>query len=274
LKKEYYEIFSACFQDYKITYKRFCELFHKDLCLFFESKEGDEICAFAIVEEFAIRLICVIPSKQRKGIGTNLIKEIEKYAAVKGFKKVITGGVSSKLFIGAPAESWGFFEKQGFVSVGSCDEMLLKLENFQMNKLALHGSDIAKYSWFGGDAEELKNAVSLVDESWTQYFTNSENVYVAVVNDEIAAFCQVDTDCQNYLTDKYSKVGMIGCVGTVPKFRNKGIALEMVAKATEYLKIQGMEVSFIYFTGVAGWYEKIGYKTFLTECFGLKRLDE
>ena len=46
----------------------------------------------------------------------------------------------------------------------------------------------------------------------------------------------------------------------------------MVARVTEYLKIKGMVVSFIYFTGVAEWYEKIGYKTFLSECFGIKKL--
>ncbi len=272
MKKEYFEIFSACFPDFRISYKRFCELFNEDLCLYFENKEDNEICAFAIVEDFAIRLICVIPSKQRKGIGTKMVEEIEKYARVKGFEKILTGGVSSKLFIGAPAESWLFFEKKGFVSVGSCDEMLLKLEDFQMNKLALHGSDIAEYGWFSGEMKEIENAVSLVDESWIQYFTNPSNIYVAKVNGEIASFCLVNTNCQNYLADKYNKVGMPGCVGTVQKFRNKGIALEMVARVTEYLKTQGMDVSFIYFTGVAKWYEKIGYKTFLTEHFGIKNI--
>lgn len=274
MKEEYFNIFSNCFPSMKISYKRFCELLHKDSSVYFESKEENEICAFAIVEDFAIRLICVIPSKQGQGIGTKLISDMEKYAKDRGFDKIITGGVSSRLFIGATSESWKFFEKQGFVSVGGCDEMLLELEDFQMDKLALHGSNIAEYGWFEGNLEEIRSAVSLVEESWTQYFTNPENIYVAKVNGEIASFCLVDTNCQNYLTDKYGKVGMPGCVGTVPKFRNKGIALEMVARVTEYLKTQGMSISFIFFTGVAKWYEKIGYRTFLSECFGVKQLDK
>lgn len=273
MKKEYFDIYSACFPDLKMSYQRFCELLHKDSCLYFESKNENEICAFAIMEDFAIRLMCVIPSKQRQGIGTKLLADIELYSQKKGFDRIITGGVSSGLFIGAPSESWEFFEKQGFVSAGSCDEMLMKLEDFQMNKLTLHGGDIAEYGWYDGDMEAMKAAVSLVDEGWTQYFINPRNIYVAKVNGEIASFCLVDTNCQNYLTDQYGKVGMPGCVGTVPKYRNKGIALEMIARATEYLKMQGMDVSFIFYTGVAQWYKKLGYKTFLTEHFGIKKLN-
>ena len=258
----------------EISYNRFCDLLHKDSCVYFESKEDNEICAFAIVEDFAIRLICVIPSKQGKGIGTKLISDIEEYAQNRGFEKIITGGGSSKLFIGAISESWEFFEKQGFASIGKCNEMILKLEDFQLDKLTLHGSDIAEYGWFDGNLEDIMSAVSLVNENWVQYFTNPKNIYVAKVNGEIASFCLVDINCQNYLTDKYCKVGMPGCVGTVPKFRNKGIALEMVARATEYLKMQGMNVSFIFFTGVAEWYEKIGYRSFLLEYFGVKQLLE
>lgn len=272
MKEEYFNIFSSCFPSMEISYNRFCDLLHKDSCVYFESKEDNEICAFAIFEDFAIRLVCVMPSKQGQGIGTKLISDIEKYAVNRGFDKIITGGVSSRLFIGAISESWGFFEKCGFVSVGECDEMILKLEDFQLDKLVLHGSDIAEYGWFDGNFEDIRSAVSLVNESWTQYFINPDNIYVAKVNGEIASFCLVDTNCQNYLTDKYHKVGMPGCVGTVPKFRNKGIALEMVARVTEYLKTQGMDVSFIFFTGVAEWYKKIGYKTFLSECFGIKKL--
>lgn len=272
MKNEYFDIFSKCFPDMQLSYSFFCKLFDKETCVFFEKQEDNEICAFAIVEDFAIRLICVSPSMQRRNIGASLISDIEKYAKRKGFDKIITGGVSSGLFIGAISESWGFFEKQGFVSAGGCDEMLLKLEDFQFDRLALHGSDVAEYGWFNGDIKEIREAVSAVDEDWTQYFTESGNIYVAKVNGEIAAFCLVDINCKNYLTDKYGKVGMPGCVGTVPRFRNKGIALEMVARVTEYLKNKGMDISFIFFTGVAKWYEKIGYKTFLSECFGIKNL--
>lgn len=272
LKKEYFDIFSKCFPNMKISYTRFGELLVNDNCVFFERRENDDLIAFAIVEDFAIRMMCVVPSMQGHRIGSRLISEIEEYAHEKGYEKIITGGVSSKMFIGATTESWGFFEKQGFVSVGGCDEMLLQLDDFHFDKLALHGSDIAEYGWFNGDMADIRSAVASVDESWVHYYTKPENIYVAKVDGEIASFCLVDINCQNYLTDKYGKIGMPGCVGSVLKFRNKGIALEMIARVTEYLKNQGMDVSFIYYTGVAKWYAKIGYKTFLSECFGVKQL--
>ena len=272
MKKAYFDIFCECFPSMEMTYVRFCELLDKDNCIFFERKESDEIVSFAIIEDCAVRLLCVTPSMQKRGIGSEMLSEIEEYVRSKGYDQLLTGGVSSRLFIGAPSESWGFWAKNDFSAEDGCDEMLLKLEDFHMEGLPLHGSDIAEYGWYDGDIETLKSAVASVNDNWPQYYTESSKIYVGKVNDEIASFCLVDTNCQNYLTDKYGKVGMPGCVGSVPKFRNKGIALEMVARVTRYLKEQGMDISFIYYTGVPEWYKKIGYRTFLSERFGVKKL--
>ncbi|MBR4777128.1 MAG: hypothetical protein IK007_05895 [Lachnospiraceae bacterium] len=46
----------------------------------------------------------------------------------------------------------------------------------------------------------------------------------------------------------------------------------MVARVTQYLKDCGMDISFIFFTGVADWYKKLGYETFMTEIFMEKEL--
>lgn len=272
MKREYSDIFNLCFPQFYMSFERFCSLIHTEKCVYFEHMEGGELLAFAIVEDFAIRLICVTPSHQLCGIGHKLIGEIEAHLKNQGYENAITGGVSSRLFIGAVSESWGFFEKQGYITDGGCDEMLLELKDFSKDSYLLHGHDVAEYGWYDGTIEDIQRAVAHVDENWVQYFTNPENIYVAQVDGKIASFCLVDINCQNYLTDKYGKVGMPGCVGTVPEFRNKGIALEMIANVTEHLKLQGMNISFIYFTGVAEWYKKIGYRTFLSEKFGVKNL--
>ncbi len=272
MKKEYCDIFNLCFPQFHMSYERFCSLLLKEQSVYFEQIEDDEVVAFAIVEEFAIRLICVSPAYQNHGIGTRLLSDIEENRKEQGYESVITGGVSSQLFIGATSDSWHFFESRGYESVGKCDEMLLELKDFHLEKYALHGKEIAEYGWFEGDMKEILDAVSSVDEGWTPYFTESEKIYVARVDGEIASFCLVDTDCQKYLADHYGRVGMPGCVGAIPKFRNKGIALEMVARVTDYLKEQGMDISFIFFTGVADWYKKIGYQIFLSEIFGTKRI--
>ena len=109
---------------WQISYERFGNLFNKESCVYFESKEDNEICSFAIVEDFAIRLICVIPPKQGHGIGTKLISDIEKHAGDRGFDKLITGGVSSRLFIGAISESWRFFATYDFDMIINDDNVL------------------------------------------------------------------------------------------------------------------------------------------------------
>lgn len=272
MKAEYCNIFNSCFPQFHMTYERFRSLLNTDKSVYFEHVEDGEVIAFAIMEDFAIRIICVMPSHQSCGIGNKLLKEIEGYAQDRGYESIITGGVSSRLFIGATSDNWHFFEKNGYRSSGGCDEMFLRLEDFSIDNCMLHGHDIAEYGWYDGDMVDIHKAVKSVDESWVQYFTNPKYIYVARVKGKIASFCLVDINCQNYLTDKYGKIGMPGCVGTVPEYRNQGIALEMVANVTEYLKNQGMDISFIYFTGVAEWYKKIGYKTFLSEVFGVKHL--
>lgn len=274
MKKEYCDIFNQCFPRFQMSYERFLSLMGNDKCICYDYTEEEQILGFALVENYAIRLICVTPNRQLSGIGTKLLADIEKDLSIKGFEKAITGGVSSRLFIGAVSTTWGFFERNGYRSVGSCEEMLLHLKDFSLDTKSFHGHDIAEYNWFSGDLKEIQSAVACVDESWVQYYTNPQNIYVSRVNGEIASFCLVDTNCQNYLTDAFGKVGMPGCVGTVPKYRNKGIALEMIANVTKYLKEQGMDISFIFFTGVAKWYEKIGYETFLTEIFGEKNFME
>ena len=40
----------------------------------------------------------------------------------------------------------------------------------------------------------------------------------------------------------------------------------------KYLKDSGMDISFIFFTGVADWYRKLGYEIFMTEVFMEKDL--
>lgn len=273
LKKEYSVIFNKCYPNFHMSYERFCSLVNMEKCVCYEYEDEEQIVGFAIVEDFAIRMVCVEPKKQSLGIGTKLLADIEKDLVLKGYARVITGGVSSGFFIGADRKAWKFFEKNGYRSVGSCDEMFLDLREFCIDDYKFRGHDIAEYHWFDGDLKEIRDAVAGVDESWLPYFNNPEKIFVGCVGGEIASFCLVDMNCQNYLTDSYGKVGMPGCVGTVPKFRNKGIAIEMVAKVTEYLKEQKMDISFIYFTGVAEWYEKIGYKTFLTEVFGEKNIE-
>lgn len=265
-------IFCRCYPQFKMSEERFKRLMINDGVHIITHGENGETAGFAIIESFALRLICVNPGYQRRGIGSALLKEAEKYIAGKGFDKLITGGVSSKFLIGADKSAEGFFEKNGFRCVGRCDEMMLRLDGFAFDESAFRGHDCAEYCWYNGSMDKLHKAVAEVKEDWVQFFTENQHIYTATVGGEIASFCIVDTDAENYLTDSFGRVGMPGCVGTVPKFRDRGIAIEMVARATQYLKDCGMDISFIYFTGIADWYRKLGYEVFMTEMFMEKQL--
>ena len=52
-------------------------------------------------------------------------------------------------------------------------------------------------------------------------------------------------------------------MATVPEYRNRGIGLTMVKNVTEILRTEGYDYSYIHYTGISGWYKKLGYKTVL-----------
>ena len=231
-----------------------------------------ESAGFAVIESFALRLICVEPGYQRRGIGSALLEEAESYVSRKGFDKLLTGGISSKFLIGADKAAEGFFEKKGFRCTGSCDELMLRLDGYTFDESSFRGHECAEYGWYSGSMDKLYKAVSEVNESRTKFFVGHEHIFTATVGGETASFCLVDTDVTNYLSDNFVRVGTPGCVGTVPKFRDRGIAIEMIARVTQYLKDCGMDISFIYFTGIADRYKKLGYEAFMTEMFMEKQL--
>lgn len=120
-----------------------------------------------------------------------------------------------------------------------------------------------KFCFYEGGADELKKAVEKVDRDWVQFFGADSRVFCGFVNGEIASFCLVDDMGRYSVNGRMVKVGGPGCVGTVPAFRNKGIGLTMVKLVTQLLREEGFDYSYIHFTGVAKWYEKLGYKTII-----------
>ena len=88
-------------------------------------------------------------------------------------------------------------------------------------------------------------------------------MYCGFFNERIASFCIIEDIGEHLLDGRRIKIGGPGCVGTVPEYRNRGIALVMVQNATQILKEEGYDLSYIHYTGVAPWYQKLGYRTIL-----------
>lgn len=269
-----YEIFRKCFPGLSMSEETFNELTEIDKCTVFTMKTGGEIVGFSMVKENEIRLICVLPECQRQGMGRALLTIAEGAASNYG-DEALAGSPRSRLFIGVPEEAVGFFERFGYRFGGTVAEMsgdtaLLKEAEFEPRE------DI-RFEFCKID-EKLINAVREVEEDWAKYFECGDEVFCAVYSGGggggIASFCIVEEDVTCLLSNGRDKVGSIGCVGTVPKFRRRGIGLKMVSLAAEELKKRRCDKIFIHYTHVYDWYARLGFESFLRLRMGAKNLPD
>lgn len=146
------------------------------------------------------------------------------------------------------------------------DEQILALSEFDVNSQEIPVPEGTTFGWYRGTREKLLSAVKEVDESWCHFdiFKTCERVFCGYLNGEPVSFCVVEDMGTCKLGEQKIKVGGPGCVGTVPAFRRKGIGLKMVQLATQILKEEGYDISWIHWTGVGKWYARLGYKTVFT----------
>ena len=267
----YYQIFSSSLPMLPTGEKAFYALANLDSCRVITHREGDETVAFAAVEGEALRLLCVHPAWQKKGIGKKLLREAEEYILSQGGESACLGGQHSQLLLGAPKEAKDFFLRHGYGEYGIYDEMTGDLSRLLPSEKLPAPEDVS-FGWYTGSVEALQKAVAAVDEDWVQYFSSTENVYCAIKDHQIASFCFADESENCLLSTGGNRVGVPGCVGTLPAFRRQGIGLKMVARACEELRAQGCDTGFIHYTGVAHWYQKLGFQVFLTQHFMRKKL--
>lgn len=138
-------------------------------------------------------------------------------------------------------------------------ELIMDLHQKSCSKVQLPYPREITFDFYKGDLEKLQQAIAQVDQDWCQFFDKESEVFCAFDKDKIAAFCALD---QMGLVDGL-KIGGPGCVGTLPQYRKKGIGLELVRRATEILRQQGFDLSWIHWTHLANWYGKLGYEPVL-----------
>lgn len=267
-----FEIFKECFPFFEFDEKIFNTLSGIADCRIFIRERDGEAAAFGAVQGNNIRLLCVLPQYRGQGIGGSLLGEMEEHISSQGFDRAEIGGVSSELFIGAVSESADFFEKRGYVLSGNIAEMLLDTDNFSPDTLPLNVPDGVSFGYYNGSHAELENAVARVEEDWVRYFPSNENVFCGFCGGKIASFCNTDGSAVCMLSGEGKTVGSIGCVGTLPEYRRRGIGLKMTALAAYELKKRGCRRIFIHYTHVYDWYARLGAKPFLFVRLGGKEL--
>ena len=143
------------------------------------------------------------------------------------------------------------------------DELVFELKDFSENDVELSVDENIRFDFWKGELTNpiLQEAIKSVDKDWPEFFNEKakDRIYCAFDGENIASFCIVDT----FGEYKGLKVGGPGCVGTVPAYRKKGIGLKLVQKATQILKDENYDLSYIHWTRVGPWYQKLGYKLIL-----------
>ncbi len=142
-----------------------------------------------------------------------------------------------------------------FEEAGVFAEMAQPLEGYREKTLPIAG---VSYGWYCGSLETLRACVRAVEPEWVQYFTGESPVFCAFLGEEPVSFCQVEETQDSILAGE--KIGSIGCVGTVPWHRGRGIGLRMVDLATLELQKRGMACAYIHYTAIDHWYKKLGYQ--------------
>lgn len=146
-----------------------------------------------------------------------------------------------------------------FCNDGIFAEMSLELEHYCEKTCPIN--DI-HFGFYHGNIDDIKEIVVLVDESWCQYFINESSIFCGYIGDKVVSFCIVNTEAKCIISRQGTRVGSIGCVGTVSDYRGLGIGIRMVDLATLYLKGEGCDKAYISYTHIEKWYEKLGYETF------------
>ena len=160
-----------------------------------------------------------------------------------------------------------FFEREivrGLPDELVFDEMILPLSEFDMHTYDKNLEDNITFGFYDGDLDELKKEVEKVVQYWGQSFNGKCRIYCGYIDGKVASFCLIEDMGTHNISGCEIKVGGPGCVGTLLEYRHKGIGLTMVKHVTQILKEEGYDYSYIHFTGVAPWYEKLGYKTVIT----------
>ncbi|MDE6319925.1 MAG: GNAT family N-acetyltransferase [Lachnospiraceae bacterium] len=156
----------------------------------------------------------------------------------------------------------GFFQEEGICAMPRdwvFTELVMDLRGDLPDVTPPHDLNGIVFDEYHGEIAALRDAVRQVDEDWVQYFQEGYRYYCAFDGDMIIAFCNL-ADMGRF---QGLHIGGPGCVGTIPEFRERGIGLEMVRLATETLRQDGFDLSWIHYTHLADWYGKLGYQPVL-----------
>ena len=235
-----------------------------------EKRIDNTLIGVSIINKNTIIMLCVDNEYRKKGIGTKLLNQSEKYILEHGYDKVNIGAGFDYLMPGVPIneENISFFKRRFYThSWNNCEcfDMDMELKDTICNyNLGDTVNGITYRLATVKDIKKIKECTYDAQEKFTKYYmntnlydvNNNQIVLVAEDNDEICGTIIIskETDAPN--------TGSVGCTTVKHDHQGKGIATTMVQIGTKYLKEQGLKYSHIgyTYTGLDKLYGYSGYK--------------
>jgi GNAT superfamily N-acetyltransferase len=242
-----------------------------------------KLSAVSIINGNTVYLFCVDKAFQKQGVGTRLLLETEEYIVSKGYNKIIMGVGKKYIMPGIPMNNGAhyFFIKHGYKHSWNdcgCFDMSQLLIDFGYNEHII--GDIINgitYRWATiNDLDNIVKCVSDAEKYFVRYYQDKylyekntkSPVLIAVSDDKVLGTILVGIETEG------KGIGSVGCTTTMHKYRNKGIATNLVKLGTKHLKDLGLKKAFLgyTYTYIINMYSRAGYKVCMEYFMGEKEI--
>lgn len=220
-------------------------------------------------------LLLVEPAKQRCGIGTSLMHEVERRLRGRSVHRLTLGaGDGDYFWPGLPqeqVEALHFFRAFGFVEHEASADLIQDLTHFRtpewvLSRLADSGTTLCLAE--SARTEEIAAFEQEYFPAWSAFFENEMrhgchcNILLAQGPDgKVRGTTLLKREAVIPWIDIHgTQVGTLNTLGVAPESQGQGIGLALTAGAMEHLKNAGCSHCLIQWTGLNEWYGKLGAK--------------
>ncbi|KAI9734309.1 MAG: hypothetical protein M1834_002413 [Cirrosporium novae-zelandiae] len=233
-----------------------------------------------------ISVIMVDPVHQRKGLGSAMVEWAQHMLYKKyGIEKLPVGSVFPRFWPGVPKDlsknALEFFENEGTMEPeNDCIDLYQDITNYKAPVELVARAEKEGYTFHPLHPSQFSEC--LVGQrknfsSYTGWVSKYEDLHHMHRDFEIMTCFtptgqQVGwtlmTSCDSPILQDFAftpvvgpKTGVVACVGVDEGYRNKGIGLAMLVRTLEDMKRRGVEMVFVDWVTMRGYYEKVGFET-------------
>ncbi len=240
-----------------------------------------------------ISLLAVHPAHQRRGIGRALLERAERFLDALGRRRVVLGGDPDHFMPGVPVAEGGlaFFAAMGYDLRGDAYDLRRSLEDYATppvvaSTLAAH----PKVEIRPLRPDEAPRLLAFLDEvfpgRWrytVARFLNrggsAGDIMGVVRNGAVAGFALLHHPGSTWIGASIAwarspqrRTGGLGPMGLAHDLRGRGLGLALLDRSVQHLADLGMEEVVIDWTGLLGFYGRLGFAQWRQYRHGEKRL--